>query len=229
MSLFLGYFACLSCSTKFLLQPALLQSSLQAAPTWWQAISSLHLLALRFHQPTLQCHSLKPPVHLLQHIGNQPSWHMLATCAEAVCFLQLKDDEELGGALDSLDVSLKENIQMLSSFEKYKKEVLGDSLDWTPMHTSAQVCLPVSCVCLCPMSGYWLYRLCCQLPCTPLLHSSAHVAFGHIMIKSLGLILVYLCQATSLGESNAVDLMRQTQLQQTCFIASSVNMPLSTL
>ena len=53
--------------------------------------------------------------------------------------MQLKDDEELGGALDSLDVSLKENIQLLSSFEKYKKEVLGDSLDWTPMHTSQQV------------------------------------------------------------------------------------------
>ena len=74
---------------------------------------------------------------------------MLACCAEAVSSLQLKDDEELGGALDSLDVSLKENIQMLSSFEKYKKEVLGDSLDWTPMHTSLQVCLPVSCIRLC--------------------------------------------------------------------------------
>lgn len=60
-----------------------------------------------------------------------------------IILLQLKDDEELGGALDSLDVSLKENIQMLSSFEKYKKEVLGDSLDWTPMHTSQQVCLIV--------------------------------------------------------------------------------------
>jgi len=54
-------------------------------------------------------------------------------------FLQTKEDEELSGALDSLDVSLKENIQLLSSFEKYKKEVLGDSLDWTPMHTSQQV------------------------------------------------------------------------------------------
>ena len=53
--------------------------------------------------------------------------------------LQTKEDEELTGALDSLDVSLKENIQLLSSFEKYKKEVLGDSLDWTPMHTSQQV------------------------------------------------------------------------------------------
>lgn len=63
--------------------------------------------------------------------------------ADEVSYLQLKDDEELGGALDSLDVSLKENIQMLSSFEKYKKEVLGDSLDWTPMHTSLQVCLPL--------------------------------------------------------------------------------------
>lgn len=51
---------------------------------------------------------------------------------------QTKEDEELTGALDSLDVSLKENIQLLSSFEKYKKEVLGDSLDWTPMHTSQQ-------------------------------------------------------------------------------------------
>jgi len=53
--------------------------------------------------------------------------------------LQTKEDEELTGALDSLDVTLKENIQLLSSFEKYKKEVLGDSLDWTPMHTSQQV------------------------------------------------------------------------------------------
>ncbi len=53
--------------------------------------------------------------------------------------LQTKEDEELTGALDTLDVSLKENIQLLSSFEKYKKEVLGDSLDWTPMHTSQQV------------------------------------------------------------------------------------------
>ena len=61
--------------------------------------------------------------------------------------LQLKDDEELGGALDSLDVSLKENIQLLSSFEKYKKEVLGDSLDWTPMHTSQQVLLASSSQC----------------------------------------------------------------------------------
>ena len=53
--------------------------------------------------------------------------------------VQTKEDEELTGALDSLDVSLKENIQLLSSFEKYKKEVLGDSLEWTPMHTSQQV------------------------------------------------------------------------------------------
>ena len=58
---------------------------------------------------------------------------------KSVVQVQTKEDEELSGALDSLDVSLKENIQLLSSFEKYKKEVLGDSLDWTPMHTSQQV------------------------------------------------------------------------------------------
>ena len=56
-------------------------------------------------------------------------------------WLQQKEDEDLIGALEGLDTSLKENIQMLSSFEKYKKEVLGDSLDWTPMHTSQQVLL----------------------------------------------------------------------------------------
>ena len=57
----------------------------------------------------------------------------------AGCALQQKEDEDLIGALEALDVSLKENIQLLSSFEKYKKEVIGDSLDWTPMHTSQQV------------------------------------------------------------------------------------------
>ena len=60
-------------------------------------------------------------------------------CCVQLRVLQTKEDEELTGALDSLDMSLKENIQLLSSFEKYKKEVLGDSLDWTPMHTSQQV------------------------------------------------------------------------------------------
>lgn len=59
--------------------------------------------------------------------------------------MQQKEDEDLIGALEGLDTSLKENIQMLSSFEKYKKEVLGDSLDWTPMHTSQQVLLLFCC------------------------------------------------------------------------------------
>ena len=66
--------------------------------------------------------------------------------------MQQKEDEDLIGALENLDMSLKENIQMLSSFEKYKKEVLGDSLDWTPMHTSQQVLLLVR------------YRLCKLVP-----------------------------------------------------------------
>ena len=66
-------------------------------------------------------------------------WHISYIVVNQSACLQTKEDEELSGALDSLDVSLKENIQLLSSFEKYKKEVLGDSLDWTPMHTSQQV------------------------------------------------------------------------------------------
>lgn len=38
--------------------------------------------------------------------------------------------------LDSLEEKLAENIKLLSSFEKYKREVLGGTLDWSPMHTS---------------------------------------------------------------------------------------------
>jgi hypothetical protein len=35
-----------------------------------------------------------------------------------------------------MEERLKQGIQDLSSFDKYKKEVLSGSLDWTPMHTS---------------------------------------------------------------------------------------------
>ena len=69
--------------------------------------------------------------------------------------------------MDSLDVSLKENIQMLSSFEKYKKEVLGDSLDWTPMHTSQQVCLPA-------MECGWLQAVLPAAMLTLVLHIFKH-------------------------------------------------------
>jgi V-type H+-transporting ATPase subunit H len=48
------------------------------------------------------------------------------------------DDDELTAALEWLREQLDSNIQLLSSFEKYKKEVLSGSLDWTPMHTSQQ-------------------------------------------------------------------------------------------
>lgn len=42
------------------------------------------------------------------------------------------------GLLDILAERLAENIQLLSSFDKYKREVLGGNLDWGPMHTSEQ-------------------------------------------------------------------------------------------
>lgn len=50
--------------------------------------------------------------------------------------LQKWGDEDIVDALDVMDEKLKEGIQILSSFEKYKKEVLSGSLDWSPMHTS---------------------------------------------------------------------------------------------
>lgn len=50
--------------------------------------------------------------------------------------LQSWGDEDIVEMLEYMDQKLKEGIQVLSSFEKYKKEVLSGSLDWTPMHTS---------------------------------------------------------------------------------------------
>lgn len=39
-------------------------------------------------------------------------------------------------ALEALKETLAANIKLLSSWDKYKKEVLSGSLDWSPMHTS---------------------------------------------------------------------------------------------
>ena len=37
-------------------------------------------------------------------------------------------------ALSQLEEGLKDNIKKLSSFDKYKQEVLLGHLDWSPMH-----------------------------------------------------------------------------------------------
>jgi hypothetical protein len=37
-----------------------------------------------------------------------------------------------------LKEALADNIKLLSSWDKYKKEVLSGGLDWTPLHTSEQ-------------------------------------------------------------------------------------------
>ncbi|XP_072975043.1 probable V-type proton ATPase subunit H [Typha angustifolia] len=48
--------------------------------------------------------------------------------------VQAWSDEDLMDALNQLEGGLKENIKRLSSFEKYKQEVLLGHLDWSPMH-----------------------------------------------------------------------------------------------
>ncbi|XAR55640.1 hypothetical protein NMG60_11035773 [Bertholletia excelsa] len=47
---------------------------------------------------------------------------------------QAWSDEDLLEALNQLEDGLKENIKILSSFDKYKQEVLLGHLDWSPMH-----------------------------------------------------------------------------------------------
>ncbi|PIN14104.1 hypothetical protein CDL12_13265 [Handroanthus impetiginosus] len=43
-------------------------------------------------------------------------------------------DDDLQEALNQLEEGLKDNIKKLSSFDKYKQEVLLGHLDWSPMH-----------------------------------------------------------------------------------------------
>ncbi|GER43210.1 elongation factor Ts [Striga asiatica] len=47
---------------------------------------------------------------------------------------QAWSDEDLLEALNQLEEGLKDNIKQLSSFDKYKQEVLLGHLDWSPMH-----------------------------------------------------------------------------------------------
>ncbi|MCO5613019.1 hypothetical protein L7F22_067292 [Adiantum nelumboides] len=48
--------------------------------------------------------------------------------------LQAWTDEDLIEGLSALEGSLKVSIKTLSSFDKYKQEVLSGNLDWSPMH-----------------------------------------------------------------------------------------------
>ncbi|CAK9162767.1 unnamed protein product [Ilex paraguariensis] len=47
---------------------------------------------------------------------------------------QAWSDEDLLEVLNQLEEGLKDNIKKLSSFDKYKQEVLLSHLDWSPMH-----------------------------------------------------------------------------------------------
>ena len=48
--------------------------------------------------------------------------------------MQAWGDEDLKTALDTLEGDLKAKVKVLSSFDKYKGEVMSGTLDWSPMH-----------------------------------------------------------------------------------------------
>jgi V-type H+-transporting ATPase subunit H len=50
----------------------------------------------------------------------------------AICYYLCTQD--LLDALNQLEVGLKENLKKLSSFDKYKQQVLLGHLEWSPMH-----------------------------------------------------------------------------------------------
>ena len=49
------------------------------------------------------------------------------------------DDEDLQETLDWLSDWLAHNIHQMSSWERYKKELLAGRLEWSPMHTSVRL------------------------------------------------------------------------------------------
>jgi hypothetical protein len=59
-------------------------------------------------------------------------------------------DDDVPELLERLDEALRDSEQEMSSLAKYKKEVLGGSLDWGPMHTNLQ---------------FWQVRLPCCMYC----------------------------------------------------------------
>uniref|UniRef100_A0A7S0S4X7 V-type proton ATPase subunit H n=1 Tax=Chlamydomonas leiostraca TaxID=1034604 RepID=A0A7S0S4X7_9CHLO len=50
--------------------------------------------------------------------------------------LQSWGDEDVPEQLAYMDEKLRQGIQVLSNFDKYRKEVTSGQLDWSPMHTS---------------------------------------------------------------------------------------------
>jgi V-ATPase subunit H len=51
---------------------------------------------------------------------------------------QAWSDEDIPELLEALDEALNTSVAAMSSFEKYRAEVLSGALDWTPMHTNPQ-------------------------------------------------------------------------------------------
>jgi len=79
----------------------------------------------------------------LRNMMDQPDLDVAADMVEAglpkvlaTRAMQSWGDEDIPEVLSSLDEKLKENMVVLSSFDKYKKEVLSGSLEWGPMHTN---------------------------------------------------------------------------------------------
>lgn len=75
-----------------------------------------------------------------QEFSSIPSTSLecMKCCPDWDVALQSWEDEDVAAALEWLKEKLAEDIKLLSSWDKYKKEVLSGSLEWSPMHTSDQ-------------------------------------------------------------------------------------------
>lgn len=59
--------------------------------------------------------------------------------ARLTAHAQNYDDEDLQETLEWLSDWLAHNIHQMSSWDRYKKELLAGRLEWSPMHSSVRV------------------------------------------------------------------------------------------
>lgn len=79
---------------------------------------------------------------LINMLGKGECNDIMVTCGWIKILQSLKQrkwaDEDIKDDINTLLAALEKNMQELSSFEVYKKEVISGDLEWTPVHKSTQ-------------------------------------------------------------------------------------------
>lgn len=100
---------------------------------------------------------------------------------------QAWSDEDIPALLESLDESLNTSVAALSSFEKYRNEVLTGALEWTPMHTSKTFWQVFICVCVAALfQDLCLSKIVCFLLLHPFVSAAVSLPQTNSIVQSNG-------------------------------------------